>query len=393
MPKNAISVIMAIYDMLRICSERTWVMTETKRLRSLDLIKTAAVICICALHFPWCGDMEFAPDMAFLPALRRFLFAFNSCAVPLFMAVNGALLLNRPFDGKKHLRNTAVLFAQYVFWRAATIILIGLYQGLDFSAYNLTTWVNALALLQNFPAVNVNHLWFMPMLICIYVWLPALHSLFSTLEEKGGMWRILPFMGVLLVFCFLFEDLMLIQPVIPFFSEAKLGGWQLFLPLSGTRYCSMLFYFLMGGLAVRYSDRLRRVPAALCAAAIALALVLLYLEWRLNSSYSGETYDNVFLSYDNLPCVLLTAGVFILALRCEKFLRGENMLGRLVETVGSNTMSVYYLHWIFAATVFERLHVADGLLFNLLKAAALTALCTLISILFKKLPVLRKLVH
>ena len=90
---------------------------------------------------------------------------------------------------------------------------------------------------------------------------------------------------------------------------------------------------------------------------------------------------------------LLTAGVFMLALRCEKFLRGENMLGRLVETVGSNTMSVYYLHWIFAATVFERLHVADGLLFNLLKAAALTALCTLISILFKKLPVLRKLVH
>ena len=208
-------------------------MTKTKRLRSLDLIKTAAVICICALHFPWCGDMEFVPDMAFLPALRRFLFAFNSCAVPLFMAVNGALLLNRPFDGKKHLRNTAVLFAQYVFWRAATIILIGLYQGLDFSAYNLTTWVNALVLLQNFPAVNVNHLWFMPMLICIYVWLPALHSLFSTLEEKGGMWRILPFMGVLLVFCFLFEDLMLIQPVIPFFSEAKLGGWQLFLPLSG----------------------------------------------------------------------------------------------------------------------------------------------------------------
>lgn len=368
-------------------------MTENKRLRSLDLLKTVAVVCICALHFPWCGDMEFSPRMAFLPAVRRFLFAFNACAVPLFMAVNGALLLNRPFDGKKHLKNTAVLFGQYVFWRAVTIILIGLYQGLDFSAYNLTTWVNALVLLQDFPAVNVNHLWFMPMLICIYVWLPALHSLFSRLDEQGGKWLIFPLMGVLLVFCFLFEDLMLMQPVIPFFSAARLGGWQLFLPLSGTRYCSMLFYFLLGGLLVKYSEKVRRVPGWGCVVGGIAALVLLYLEWRLNSSYSGETYDNVFLSYDNLPCVLLTASVFLLALRCEEYLQARSGLSRVLETVGSNTMSVYYLHWIFAATVFETLHIADGLLFNLLKAALLTVVCTLISLLLKKIPVLRKLVH
>ena len=368
-------------------------MADRKRLHSLDLIKTVAVLCICDLHFPWCGDMEFSPHMAFLPAVRRFLFAFNACAVPLFMAVNGALLLNRPFDGKKHLKNTAVLFFQYVFWRAVTILLIGLYQGLDFSAYNLTTWVNVLVLLQDFPAVNVNHLWFMPMLICLYVWLPALHSLFSRLDEKDGRWLLLPLMGVLLIFCFLWEDLMLLQPVIPFFSAAKLGGWQLFLPLSGTRYCSMLFYFLLGGLLVRTSEKVRRVPVWGCIAGITAALVLLYLEWRLNSSYSGETYDNVFLSYDNLPSVLLTAAVFILALKSENALKKHRGLCRMLETVGSNTMSVYYLHWVLAATVLEQFHIANGLLFNLLKAALLTAVCTLISLLLKKIPVLRKLVH
>lgn len=368
-------------------------MTENKRLKSLDLLKTVAVICICALHFPWCGDMEFSPDMEFLPGLKRFLFAFNCCAVPLFMAVNGALMLNRPFDGKKHLKNTLVLFGQYVFWRAVTIILIGLYKGLDLSAYNLTTWVNVLVFLQDFPAVNVNHLWFMPMLICIYIWLPALHSLFRHLDDRGGIWLIAPLMGILLIFCFLFEDLMLIQPVVPFFDAAKLGGWQLFLPLSGTRYCSMLFYFLMGGLLVKYSEKVLRVPVGACICSVIAALVLLYLEWRLNSSYSGETYDNVFLSYDNLPCVLLTASVFILALRCEDKLSGDNVPGRILKAVGSNTMSVYYLHWILAATVFEYLHVADGLLFNLIKAVLLTGICTLLSMLLKKIPVLRKLVH
>ncbi|MDO4982447.1 MAG: acyltransferase [Eubacteriales bacterium] len=369
-------------------------MTSEKRLYSLDLLKTAAIICICALHFPWCGDIGFYPQMTVLGALRRFFFAFNACAVPLFMAVNGALLLNRPFDAKKHLKNTVTLFVQYVFWRAVTILIIAAYEGFDFGSVNLTTWVNALILLNDFPAVNVNHLWFMPMLICIYVWLPLLKAAFDRIDKDGnGIWLILPFMGAIAVFAFLFEDIALISPVVPLLDAAKLGGWQLFLPLSGTRYCSMLFYFIAGGLLVKYRDRLRTLSVSVCCAGIAVALVLLYFEWRLNSSYSGETYDNVFLSYDNLPCLLLTVCVFMLALRCEEALGKRRGLCRLLKAVGSNTMSVYYFHWILASTVFEVFHIADGLIFNFLKGALLTAICVVISLLFKRIPGLRKLVH
>ena len=368
--------------------------TSAKRLRYLDLIKTIAVLCVCALHFPWCGDMDFSPDMGFLPALRRFLFAFNACAVPLFMAVNGALLLNRPFDAKKHLRNTLLLFAGYVFWRAVSVLLIAAAQGIDMTHYNLTKWVNALLLLNEVPEVNLNHLWFMPMLLCIYVWLPLLRAAFDKLGSRGeGLSYVLPFLGFILVFGFLIEDLLLLQPVIPFFNAAKLGGLTLFLPLSGSRYCSMLFYFIMGGLFFRYSDALRRIKTSVLILGVLLALVLLYLEWRLNSSYSGETYDNVFLSYDNLPGLLLTASLFLLAQRCEELLAARPRLCRLLEIVGSNTMAVYYLHWILLSTVFERLHFADSLVFNTLKAALLTAICTLLSLLLKKLPLIRRLLH
>ena len=367
-------------------------MASTKRVHYLDLIKTLAVLCVCALHFPWCGNMEFSPDMAFLPALRRFFFAFNACAVPLFMAVNGALLLSRPFDAKKHFRNTALLFVSYVFWRAVSILLISAYKGTDLSHYNLTEWVNALLLLRDVPEVNLNHLWFLPMLICIYVWFPLIRAAFDRPDgERAGY--ILPFMGCILIFGFLWEDLQLIQPVIPFFNAAKLGGLTLVLPLSGSRYCSMLFYFIMGGLFFRYSDVLRRIRTRSLVSGIFLALVLLYLEWRLNSSYSGETYDNVFLSYDNLPCLLLTASVFLLLQRCEDHLAKRERLCKMLEVIGSNTMAVYYFHWILLSTVFERLHIADGLLFNTVKAVLLTAVCTFLSLVLKKLPLLRKLLH
>ena len=369
-------------------------MASTERQHYLDLIKTLAVLCVCALHFPWCGDMDFSPDMAFLPTLRRFLFAFNACAVPLFLAVNGALLLNRPFDAKKHLRNTVRLFLAYVFWRALSVILIAAYQGTNLSHYNLTMWVNALLLLNDVPEVNLNHLWFLPMLLCIYVWLPLLRAAFDKLGDRGeGLSFFLPFLGFILIFGFLWEDLLLLQPVIPFFNAAKLGGLTLFLPLSGARYCSMLFYFIMGGLFFRYSDALRRIRSQSLISGILLALVLLYLEWRLNSSYSGETYDNVFLSYDNLPCLLLTASVFLLLQRCEEYLSKRERLCKLLETVGSNTMAVYYFHWILLSTVFERLHIADSLLFNSLKAVLLTAVCIVLSLALKKLPLIRSLLH
>ena len=369
-------------------------MTCSKRLYSLDLIKTAAIICICALHFPWCGDIEFHTQMTALGAVRRFFFAFNSCAVPLFMAVNGALLLNRPFDAKKHLKNTVMLFLQYIFWRAVTVIAIFAYTGSDFSAYNLTTWVNELLFLNDLIPVRLNHLWFMPMLICIYVWLPLLKAAFDRLDaDANGLWLIWPFMGAIVIFGFLFEDFTLVSHHFPVLEAAKLGGWQLFLPLSGSRYCSMLFYFIMGGLLLKYKDRLNGISSYIFAALIALSLVLLYIEWHFESSYSGDTYDNVFLSYDNLPCLLLTGSVFVLGLRCEGFLAGRKKLCAVFKAVGSNTMSVYYFHWILASTVFEYLHVADGLLFNFLKGALLTAICVLISLVFKKIPVLKRLVH
>ena len=369
-------------------------MTSDKRLYSLDLLKTVAVICICALHFPWCGDIEFYPHMTALGFIRRFFFGVNAFAMPLFVVVNGALLLNRPFDAKKHLKNTVMLFVQYIFWRAVSILTIAAYNGFDFASVNLTTWVNVLLLLNDFPAVNVNHLWFIPMLISIYVWFPILKAAFDRMDaDKNGIWLFFPFMGVIAVFAFLFEDIALISPVVPLLDAAKIGGWQLFLPLSGTRYSSMLFYFLMGGLIVKYKDKLDTVSSGVCVVGAAVGVVLLYLEWRLNSSYSGETYDNIFLSCDNLPCLLLTVCVFVLGLRCEGFLRKRSGLCSLLKTVGSNTMSVYYFHWILISTVFEVFHVTDGLFFNLLKASALTAVSVLISLVFKKIPVLRRLVH
>lgn len=369
-------------------------MENKTRLYYFDLIKLIAIFGVCALHFSWVGDIEFAPDMAFSAAVRRFVYGFYACTVPLFMMVNGALLLNRPMKLKKHYKSLLNISLQYIFWRGVSMLLIGLYTGVDFASWNLTKFVNVFLLLQDFDGVKLHHLWFVPMLICIYVWFPIIKAAYDQCEHSEyGVKLLLPFMGMLLVFCFLLDDLMLFQPAIPFFNAAHLGGLRMFQPLSSSLYCSMLFYFLLGGLLHKYRDKLSRISTPLCWAAVFVGMALLFWEWWVNSSLMGATYDNIFSSHENLPDVLLSTAVFILCQRAEPLLDKRPGFCALAGAVSQESLSVYYFHWIFLSTVFEYLHVADSYFFNLLRSALLLTVCVLISRLLRKLPLLNKLVH
>jgi len=365
-----------------------------KRQYYLDLIKFLAVINLCALHYSWAGDIEFAVNISFSVAFRRFVYGFYACTVPLFVMVNGALLLNRPLNLKKHYKSLLTISLQYVFWRAVSILLIGLYNGVDFASWNLTKMVNVFLLLQDVSGVTIHHLWFIPMLICLYVWFPIIKAAFDQCEHSPyGAKLLLPFMGMLLVFCFLLDDLMLFQPAIPFFNAAQLGAFRMFQPLSSPLYSCMLFYFILGGLMHKYKDKLLRISTPLCLLVVLLSGLGLYLEWWVNSELMGQTYDNIFASHENLPAAFLAAAVFILCQRLETWLSGRKKLCKVTNIVSQESLSVYYFHWILLSTVFEYLHVADGYIFNVFRSLLLCAVCVLFSLLLKKIPVLRRLVH
>ena len=200
-------------------------------------------------------------------------------------------------------------------------------------------------------------------------------------------------MGMLLVFCFLLDDVMLFQPAIPVLNAANLGAFRMFQPMSSPLYSCMLFYFVLGGLMHKYKDKFNRISTPLCLAVALLSGLGLYLEWWVNSELMGATYDNIFASHENLPAAFLAAAVFILCQRLEAWLSGRKKLCRVMNTVSQESLSVYYFHWILLSTVFEYLHVADGYIFNVFRSLILCAVCVLLSLLFKKIPLLRRLVH
>ena len=66
-------------------------------------------------------------------------------------------------------------------------------------------------------------------------------------------------------------------------------------------------------------------------------------------------------------------------------------MGGLIRLIGRNTLAVYYLHWIMGLTVLEMVSVPGSFAVNLLKAAAMVLICSLLGEGIGRIPVLRRL--
>ena len=77
-------------------------MSERPRYAYLDIVKCIAMVSVCLYHFPLIAPAAYASPLPAGVMVSRFFRGMNAVCVPLFMMVNGALLLNRPFDLKRH---------------------------------------------------------------------------------------------------------------------------------------------------------------------------------------------------------------------------------------------------------------------------------------------------
>lgn len=69
----------------------------------INYLKVFSIILICGYHFSYINDMYYSHNLTYLTIFNRFIFGFNSLAVPIFFMINGALLFNREFELQKQL--------------------------------------------------------------------------------------------------------------------------------------------------------------------------------------------------------------------------------------------------------------------------------------------------
>ena len=366
-------------------------MAERKRYGYLDILKILAMMCVCLYHYPMIRHTGYVRPFPMDTLVLRYFRGFDAVCVPLFMMVNGAMVLNRPFNLKKHAARCGFLLLGVYVWYLITMALGHAWRsGFGYVAQNWRGILMSAQYLYEYDGIGTSHLWFVQMLVAVYLLVPMIRAAFASVDDqvKKGLYF---FLGAMGVFSFLLQDIAHVRAAVPFLKSIDLSGLLTVNPFS-SMYGAMITYFVLGGLLHRAYDKMLRVPLWLCALMVLCGSVVLFAEWYLVTIRTEAMYDIVYGGYNCLPTVLMAVGMFVGIARLENRLQlSEGRLGGLIRLIGRNTLAVYYLHWIMGLTVLEMVNVPGSFAVNLLKAATMVLICSLLGEGIRRIPVLRRL--
>lgn len=355
----------------------------------MDIAKVFAMFQVIYIHY------AFYTNGFSNTCLSRAVTSLTVSCVPLFIAVNGAILFNRPFNSERHWlrirRYLLLLFA----WRA---IDIAVYRFLGAPRLSVSETF-ALLVSGNADGYLLGHFWFLYALIGLYLLFPLLKLAWD--EKREALYPLC--LGLMILFCLLdgARSLMLfVSPTLyvklaPFFNSFSALN-----PLSAVGY--LVLYFVGGAFISDRATSMRQGKAdgeggprlGIIVVTLLVSSVLTCLiheaQYRNGSGAFGVDYG-YWLPTTFLLTLSLLALFFQIDFRGEK---SRAVFWKAVAALGSGTFAVYMLH-MPALVVFAKLE--SGYLCTLFSgnvlflaqttiALLLFALLLLMGLLLKKIP-------
>ena len=364
-------------------------MNERKRFAYLDIVKLIAMISVCLYHFPLIGSTAYSDPLTAQTLVNRFFRGMNAVCVPLFMMVNGALLLNAGFDFRKHLLRTVKLFIGVYVWYVITQV-IGHWarDGFAYVAEYIGSMAYSALYLYEYDGMALSHLWFVQMLVAVYVLLPLIRAAMDTQDRQLRL-GFAGFIGAMTLLCVAVHDFDHVKSVLPVLWYLDLSCLETMNPIRGI-YGAMIVYFVLGGVLHRRLDKLKKVPVWADVLLVVGGALALFIEWLAMTKKTEALYDIVYYGYNCIPTMCMAVGIFALAARGAEHLPETGR--RAASLVGRNTLAIYYTHWIQGLVFLEGAAVPGSFLVNMIKALAMVIIGVLLGEGFRRLPVLRHLV-
>ncbi len=354
-------------------------MSEIKRYHNIDLMECLGIIFVLIYHSTLI-QFDFISD----PSLRKYLYYFSttilSTCVPIFFFANGYLLFNKKLDLKKHILKTIRLIIITGIWGIITLVILMFVKDEflsvgQFASY-LWSWENGW----------LNHMWFMGSLVVIYFFFPLLKSLFDK-DKKIFMYFFIT------AFIFTFGNkmiIMLMDLISPDFAD---NYFNMFNPFRGIQGFTLV-YFMAGGLMINYESKIKGFIESkkininiLSVVLIVLSCVFLFV-YGVIVSYSRQSiWDCVWNGYDTIFTLINVVCLYFLS---KKY---EGNIG-IIALISKNTLGIYFIHRILinmSRTFLRGFEWSNSIVVNILYACLLGAISLLITLLIKKIPILKKL--
>lgn len=344
-----------------------------ERILYYDILNIVATFGVVAMH---CNGLvhHYQPGLGWLQALS--VDALFYWAVPIFFMLTGANLLGyqRKYGTKEFFKKRVLrTFIPFIIW--ATIAYV--WQCAHGWMSPPTSVSELISAYLNTEMMGVY--WFFIALFSVYLAIPVFASLVNDSGPKAT--KILWYVVILgFTFCMLLPNLL------------PLGGIEyndrLVFPLSAG---GCIIYAVLGYLVANheFGQRARLLIYLGGIAALLLRLVT-------TAVFSGELEGvyKVFWGYTNFPTFFLVLAVFVLfkQIKWEKFFKSENQIS-LVVRIASASFGVYLIHmFIIRETMFIFDMGYDSWVLRLGAPLLIYLICLAVSLLFKKIPVIKRII-
>lgn len=360
------------------------------RLLGLDVAKLIAMFQVVFIHFSFYTN-NFANT-----GLSRAVTSLTVTCVPLFIAVNGALLLNRPYSYKKHIARTVKYVLLLFFWRLVHITTYFILGAPRLSLPDLL----ALLVAGSIDGYPLGHFWFLYALIGLYLLFPLIKLAWD--RDRDALVPICVSIAVLFCGVDLLRTVVLfVSPIFyerftPFF-----GAFASLNPLSSVGY--LVLYFIGGAYIAEPYMKINRAPLDWRnRMRVSRVICLLGLSWLITCMVHETQYTNGSPAFGVdygywLPTTVVATFSLLLALLKVGFRSGG--IVAVTSKLGGSTFAVYMLH-MPALLLLARIesgylasHFTGNLLFaaQLLLSAMLYIFLIVLGTLLKRIPLVSRL--
>ena len=350
-----------------------------ERFAGLDLLKAIAILLVVFVH-----DNDIVIDFLARPDLATCVnygfYSLVSLCVPILFLVNGALVMNKPFDAKRFFLKTVKIAALTVIWGVLTLAALMLLHGDTFSlgGFFRDLWY--------WKQDYINHLWFLQTLVVIYLFLlvviPAWQARTSGFRLLMITLLVLTAGNALLLAGANVAQALLSIDVI----QGQFNFFNQFNPFTGTFGYSFA-YVLLGGWMLANRERLNTKRWRSIALAAFFGAMLLFIGYGVLLTFAkGERYLFGTFDYGSIFVFVATLALSILALAYQ----GGGWFGRLISLIGRNTMSVYLLHRIVSYLIWGNLYgISHFFLFSVAISVLTVIACAFLGEGLRKIPGVR----
>lgn len=350
-----------------------------------DFLKAIAIYLVVISHF---NNMPFdlIQEDGFTVHLHYFLRSIISVSVPMFLFINGALLLNKSELGlRNHIIKTLKILGVLIVWGFITLVALLYIRNESWSIPAIFKGV------WNLEQGWINHLWFLEALIIIYVFFPIIYN-----SYKNQLTSFYVFMVFVAIFTFGNTLIGNFVNILSFFTgeyKSVNFGINFFKGINPFRgiFGYTFVYFMLGGVLFYYREYLdKKIFRILSFIAIPVSMYLLYLYGYMISIKEHETWNSVWYGKDFIFTLLSVVAIFILALRYKH----HGFIGEGVRLIGENSLGIYLIHIIIGELFypsFIKMAISTNVFANLLFVFVILVVSLVIALVMKKIPFVKNL--